>query len=57
MKKIIFLCGCFIMFYSMGAQIKGDYTWPLGYGGTYDISGDYNGMLLGFNQTPPSLVH
>jgi hypothetical protein len=56
MKKSIllfsFLCATAIL----SAQAKGDYTWPLGYGSTYDISPEYDGMLLGFGQSPPSLI-
>ena len=56
MKKNLLLLSFLCATSLLQAQAKGDYTWPLGYGSTYDISPDYDGMLLGFGQSPPSLV-
>lgn len=56
MKKFILLLSFLCATTLLCAQAKGDFTWPLGYGSTYDISPEYDGMLMGFGQSPPSLI-
>ncbi|MBL7780114.1 MAG: T9SS type A sorting domain-containing protein [Saprospiraceae bacterium] len=57
MKKLVTIPVFLYSVLLLQAQIEYNYTWPLGYGSTYDISPEYDGMLLGFGQSPPSLIH
>ena len=52
MKKILFLCLCFPLL--LQAQIKGDYTWLLGYDAGWVTPDDDigEGIILDFNQNP-----
>mgnify|MGYP000078256553 CR=1 FL=1 len=57
MKKLVTIPVFLFSVLLLQAQIEYNYTWPLGYGSTYDISPEYDGMLLGFGQSPPSILH